>query len=115
LRQAILEALMAARKSTKVSKRGSVKARKKRTSTKRAAGKLVAIEPGATLSPYGKVVLRAFDAGVQKAYARMARAGIAATVMVDGKIIRAVPVREGQRFVVREPQVADRPLRRAGR
>jgi len=61
------------------------------------------IDHGATLSPYGRNVLRAFKDGVQEVYAKMASAGVSATVVVDGKVIRAIPHRQGGRFVVSEP------------
>lgn len=79
----------------------------KRSARKKASKKKLhswgVIDRDAVLSPYARNAQRVFSAGVQKAYANMARLGVPATVIVDGKIVRAVPTRSGGRFVVREP------------
>ena len=80
----------------------SAKAAKRRTKKKQAARPAI-VDPKAKLSSYAKKAQRVFSAGVQDAYANMARLGIPTTVIIDGKVIRAVPKRLGGRFVVREP------------
>ena len=89
-------------KSAKSVKKKSAKKGPKRSAKKYSARRAAIVDHSATLSPYGRDVLRAFRDGVQHAYARMASAGIAAAVVVDGKLVRAVPHREGGRFVVTE-------------
>jgi hypothetical protein len=93
---------MSTRKSAKSVRKKSAKKAAKRSAKKYSARHVAIVDRDATLSPYGRNVLRAFRDGVQEAYARMATAGVAAAVMVDGKLVRAVPHREGGRFVVSE-------------
>lgn len=94
---------MPTRKSAKSVRKKSAKQGAKRSAKKYSARRIAIVDHSATLSPYGRDVLRAFRDGVQVAYARMASAGIPAAVVVDGKLVRAVPHREGGRFVVSEP------------
>jgi len=49
---------------------------------------------------------------VQQAYAKMATSHIVAAVVVDGKLVRAVPHREGGKFVVSESPVKQSSSRR---
>jgi hypothetical protein len=93
---------MSTRKSAKSVGKKSAKKGTKRSAKKYTGRRAAIVDQSATLSPYGRDVLRAFRDGVQEAYAKMARAGITATVVVDGKLVRAVPHREGGRFVVSE-------------
>lgn len=88
--------------STSVAKK-SAKKGAKRSGKKYSMRRAAVVDHDATLSPYGRNVLRSFSDGVQQAYAKMASAGIRATVVINGKIVRAVPHREGGRFVVSEP------------
>ncbi len=85
------------KRSTKKSARKSAK----RAAAKRSSFRSPASSTGA-LSPYGRDVLQAFSAGVQEAYANMARAGVKAAVIVDGKLIHAIPVKRQGKFVVSE-------------
>jgi hypothetical protein len=85
-------------------KKRAKKSAKKKSFKKRATSwRETVVDRDAVLSPYARNAQRVFSAGVQKAYANMARLGVTATVIVDGKIVRAVPTRSGGRFVVREP------------
>jgi hypothetical protein len=93
---------MPTKKSAKSVAKKSVRKSAKGRAKKSLARRKAVIDRGAMLSPYGKNVLRVFRDGVQLAYARMARAGVTATVVVDGKLVRGVPHREGRRFVVSE-------------
>jgi hypothetical protein len=93
---------MSQKTSAKSVTKKSAKKGAKRTAKKHSARRAAIVDHDATLSPYGRNVLRAFRDGVQQAYARMATAGIAAAVVVDGKLVRAIPRREDGRFVVSE-------------
>jgi hypothetical protein len=105
---------MPTKKSAKSAAKKSAKKRGAARSAKKYSARRVAIiDHNATLSPYGKNVLRVFSDGVQEAYAKMASAGIAATVVVNGEVVRAVPHREGGRYVVSEPAVKQPPRHRA--
>lgn len=90
---------MAAKKGA----RKSVKRSAKKKASKKKLHSWGVVDRDAALSPYARNAQRVFSGGVQKAYANMARLGVPATVMIDGKIVRAVPTRSGGRFVVREP------------
>jgi hypothetical protein len=94
---------MPAKKSAKSGAKKSAKKGAKRSVKKSSTHRATVIDHGATLSPYGKSVLRVFRDGVQHAYAKMANAGVSATVVVNGEVVRAVPHREGGRFVVTKP------------
>lgn len=94
---------MPPKKSAKSSAKKSARKSAKRSAGKSSARRATVVDHGAGLSPYGKSVLRVFRDGVQRAYARMAREGVPATVVVDGVVVRAVPHRQGGRFVVSEP------------
>jgi hypothetical protein len=89
--------------AAKKSRRKSLKKSTKRAAKPKRASWAAIVDPKAKLSPYAKKAQRVFSAGVQDAYANMARLGVRATVIVDGKVIRAVPTRSAGRFVVREP------------
>jgi hypothetical protein len=102
---------MSAKKSAKSVRKKSAKKGAKRGAKKYSARRAAIVDHDATLSPYGRSVFRAFRDGVQLAYAKMASDGIAAAVVVDGKIVRAVPHREGGRFVVSEPPAKQRSSR----
>lgn len=106
---------MPAKKSAKSGAKKSAKKSAKRAAKKYSTRRAAIIDQSATLSPYGKNVLRAFSDGVQRAYAKMASAGIVATVLVDGVYVRAVPHREGGRFVVSEPTIKRASPRQRGR
>jgi hypothetical protein len=93
---------MPAKKSARSVAKKPAKKSGKRSAKKRLTHGSAVIDHGAALSSYGKDVLRAFSEGVQQAYAKMASAGIRATVVVNGEVVRAVPHREGGRFVVSE-------------
>jgi hypothetical protein len=95
---------MPAKKSAKSAAKKSAKKGIKRGAKKQSPSRTAIVDRSATLSPYGKTVLRVFSDGVQQAYAEMARAGIATTVVVNGELVRAVPHRAGGRFVVGGPK-----------
>jgi protoporphyrinogen oxidase len=105
---------MSTKTSTKSAAKRPAKKRSKRGAKKFARRGTAIIDRSATLSAYGKNVLRAFSEGVQQAYAKMASAGIEATVVVNGKVVSSVPRREGGRFIVSDSSVKRSSSRQRG-
>jgi len=61
---------------------------------------VVVVDPSAALSPYARKALKVFRDGVQSEYKRLAKKGVATVATVDGRVVRAVPKKVNNRFVL---------------
>jgi hypothetical protein len=65
--------------------------------------KVVVIDPSGAMSPYARKALKVFRDGVQLEYKRLAKKGVATVATVDGRVVRAVPKKVNNRFVLVAP------------
>ena len=76
--------------------------------TKRARHPRVILNPKGPPSDYAQKALRVFSEGVQDAYAKLAKQGVATVVIVAGQEVRGVPHKANGRFVVAEKAASPR-------
>jgi hypothetical protein len=63
---------------------------------------VVVVDGNRRPSKWARGAQKAFDRGIQAELAEFARRGVATVVMIDGRIVRGVPVKRGDRYVVEE-------------
>lgn len=102
-RNAPAKRIGAAKKGVRRSSKNSSQAKRSSAFKKAPRGSVILVA-GGQMSREGKHALRVFSAGVQSALGRLARLGIPAVVIENGRTIEAVPMKRGGKYVVAEPR-----------